>query len=120
MKLAKTNPEQLQRMRILLGVDSGGSHTRARLPYVTLSLLQTLKHLDLPTSLKQQLMVYKVMSLNRQAEEAHATTMAYLEQSQRTGPSRPSKPAGLAHMLQKQRSRGVAPKAAAGQASSGG
>jgi hypothetical protein len=103
VKLKDKDPQTLERMKVLLGyydVPGLATQTAPRINTVTINLLQTLKFLDMPQQLKERLMIYKTLSLNREMEQAHAHTMKFLASFEKPATKGVSRPAGLSRLQQ--------------------
>ncbi len=133
---AQLTPAQLERMEVVLGAQpegaassSGQQQQQGGAPrYVTISTLQTHKHLPLPRELKQQLMAYQVVSLNRQMEELHGDCLALADELAEGGhgggplaPGTGKAPGGALGLLRQAAQAAQAPKGEPGsKAASGG
>lgn len=83
VRLLKQSPEKFRRMRSVLGYyqrRSADKSEEAPVKQVTVSLLQTLRHLNLDPNLKRRLLNYRILSLNRDLEVAYAGTRKFLQE----------------------------------------
>jgi hypothetical protein len=99
VKLLKQSPDKYLRMRSLLGYYDLPTSNRSEQPHikqVTISLLQTLRHLPLDSGLKKRLLNYRILSLNRDLELAYAGTRQYIQDTAGTGGAAGSGAAGAA------------------------
>lgn len=74
-------PEKLARMRAILGYYDMPTSSKSQEPpvdSVTISLLQTLRYLDLDPNLKSRLLNYRVLAYNRELEQLHGQTLRWL------------------------------------------
>lgn len=115
VKLLKSDPAKFERMRTILGYydaeessssssEQGSSSSSAAsssqqakagqpggpVESVTISLLQTLRYLDLDEGLKRRLLNYRVQQYNRDLEQVHAQTRQLLQQLEQQGGGAPA------------------------------